>query len=134
MASIANADNVRRLEIGDVVSALFPVHRPGGHEQEGYRPAVVVGLPERVGTPRYGVLILSPMTTDRRQGWAEQSPALYPRYAAGTAGLRSPSLCLLDQTRTLDVGRVSRYRGRLSEDQYRPVRDGLRRILAEQDS
>ncbi len=134
MASIANADNVRRLEIGDVVSALFPVHRPGGHEQEGYRPAVVVGLPERVGTPRYGVLILSPMTTDRRQGWAERSPALYPRYAAGTAGLRSPSLCLLDQTRTLDVGRVSRYRGRLSEDQYRPVRDGLRRILAEQDS
>ncbi|MBA2441370.1 MAG: type II toxin-antitoxin system PemK/MazF family toxin [Rubrobacter sp.] len=122
------------MEIGDVVSALFPVHRPGGHEQEGYRPAVVVGLPERVGTPRYGVLILSPMTTDRRQGWAERSPALYPRYAAGTAGLRSPSLCLLDQTRTLDVGRVSRYRGRLSEDQYRPVRDGLRRILAEQDS
>ncbi len=77
---------------------------------------------------------MSPMTTDRRQGWAEQSPALYPRYAAGTAGLRSPSLCLLDQTRTLDVGRVSRYRGRLSEEQYRPIRDGLRRILAEQDS
>ncbi len=134
MASIANADDGRRLETGDVVSALFPVHRPGGREQEGYRPAVVVGLPERVGTPRYGVLILSPMTTDRRQGWAEQSPALYPRYAAGTAGLRSPSLCLLDQTRTLDVGRVSRYRGRLSEEQYRPIRDGLRRILAEQDS
>ncbi len=35
----------RLLEIGDIVSALFPFHDPAGHEQEGHRPAVVVGCP-----------------------------------------------------------------------------------------
>lgn len=112
-----------------MVSALFPVHRPGGHEQEGYRPAVVVGLPERLGTPRFGGPMLAPMTSDRGQDWAKRSPALYPRYAAGTAGLRSPSICLLDQTRALGSERVSHYRGTLGEDQYRPIHDGLRKIF-----
>lgn len=60
-----NVESGERLEIGDVVSALFPMHHPGGREQEGYRPAVVVGLPEFAGTPRFGVLIVAPMTTDR---------------------------------------------------------------------
>ncbi len=34
------------LKVGDIIFALFPAHRPGGHEQEGTRPAVVVRLPE----------------------------------------------------------------------------------------
>lgn len=133
VADAANGHGDRRLETGDVVSTLFPVHRPGGHEQEGYRPAVVVGLPERPGAPRFGGLLLVPMTSDRGQDRAEHSPALYPRYAAGMAGLRSPSICLLDQTRALGSERVSRYRGTLGEDQYRPIHDGLRRILGEGD-
>lgn len=61
----SNAEPGERLEIGNVVSALFPLYRPGGREQERYRPAVVVGLPEFAGTPRFGVLIVAPMTTDR---------------------------------------------------------------------
>lgn len=121
---------IRRLEIGDVVSALFPVHRPGGHEQAGYRPAVVVGVPERLGTPRFGSLLLAPMTSDRGQDWAERSPALYPRYAAGTAGLRSPSICLLDQTRALESERVNRYRGTLDAGQYQPIHTGLSKMLS----
>ncbi len=69
------------------------------------------------------------MTSDRGQSWAERAPALYPRYPAGVAGLRSPSICLLDQTRSLGVERVSRCRGTLSEEEYEPVREGLGRIL-----
>ena len=130
---MTDGDGVRRLEIGDVVSALFPVHRPGGHEQEGHRPAVVVGLPERLGTPRFGSSMLAPMTSDRGQDWAKRSSGLYPRYAAGTAGLRSPSICLLDQTRALGSERISRYRGTLDEDQYRPIRNGLREIFGDGD-
>lgn len=133
MADTTDGHSGRRLEIGDVVSALFPIHRPDGHEQEGYRPAVIVGLPERLGTPRFGGPLLAPMTSDRGQDWAERSPALYPRYAAGTAGLRSPSICLLDQTRALGSERVRRYRGRLGEDQYRAIYDGLRKMLGEGD-
>lgn len=112
-----------------MVTALFPAHRPGGHEQEGYRPTVVVGLPERLGVPRFGALLLAPMTTDRGQEWARRAPALYPRYAAGTANLRSPSICLLDQTRALDAGRVSRLRGALDEHQYRTIHDGLQKMI-----
>lgn len=41
------------------------------------RPAVVVGRPERLDDPRFGVLIAAPMTTDRGQEWAERRPTLY---------------------------------------------------------
>ncbi|HET7480772.1 MAG TPA: type II toxin-antitoxin system PemK/MazF family toxin [Rubrobacteraceae bacterium] len=124
-----NGESGERLEIGDVVSALFPLHRPGGREQEGYRPAVVVGLPEFAGTPRFGALIFTPMTTDRGQAWARRSPELYPRYPEGTANLKSPSVCLLDQVRALDVGRVRDYRGTLSTEEYRPIGKGLAKMI-----
>lgn len=126
-----SAESGERLEIGDVVSALFPLHRPGGREQEGYRPAVVVGLPELAGTPRFGVLIVAPMTTDRGQEWVEQSPELYPRYPSGTANLRSASVCLLDQVRSLDVDRVRRYRGTLSSEEYSPIHNGLAKVFGD---
>ncbi len=126
-----NAESGGRLQIGDVVSALFPLHRPGGREQEGYRPAVVVGLPELAGMPRFGVLIVAPMTTDRGQEWAKRSPELYPRYPEGTANLRSPSVCLPDQVRALDVGRVRSYRGTLSKEEYSPIRKGLAKITGD---
>lgn len=97
-----NAESGGRLRIGDVVSALFPLHRPGGREQEGYRPAVVVGLPELAGMPR-----------------------------EGTANLRSPSVCLLDQVRALDVGRVRSYRGTLNAEEYSPIRKGLAKVTGD---
>ena len=118
------------LSVGDVVTALFPVHDPVGHEQEGYRPAVVVGVPAFVGSPRFPVLLLAPLTTDRDQGWARSSPALYPRLAEGTTGLRSPSLCLLDQAQALSIERLRTYRGALSGEEYEPIREGLKRIFS----
>jgi mRNA interferase MazF len=118
------------LAAGDVISALFPVHVPGGREQQGYRPAVVVGMPEHVGVPRFEVVVVVPMTTDRGQQWLERSPALYPRLEKGTANLRSPSICLLDQVRSIGAERVRGYRGTLDAEQYRPIHDGLRRMLS----
>ncbi len=113
-----------------MISALFPVHVPGGHEQQGYRPAVVVGIPERLGVPRFEVLIVAPMTTDRGQEWSQRSPALYPRLGKGTANLRSTSICLLDQVRAIGAERVRGYRGTLDAEQYRPIHDGLRRMMS----
>ena len=101
----------RDLAVGDVISALFPEHVPGGREQQGYRPAVVVGLPRVVGVPRFELLVVVPMATDRSQQWSERSPDLYPRLENGTANLRSPSICLLDQVRAIGVERVRDYRG-----------------------
>lgn len=117
------------LATGDVISALFPMHVPGGREQQGYRPAVVVGIPERLGVPRFEVLIVVPMTTDRGQQWSERSPALYPRLEKGAANLRSPSICLLDQVRSIGAERVRGYRGTLDDEQYRPIHEGLRGMM-----
>lgn len=114
------------LELGDVVTARFPVHNPHGHEQEGYRPAIVVGLPELVGPPRFGMVLVAPLTTDRGGAWSKS--ALYPRLAAGVGGLPNDSLVLLEQTRALDTGRMARYLGQLTEAQYRPVKRSLARI------
>lgn len=119
------------LGIGSVITALFPVHRPGAHEQEGYRPAVVVGMPGLLGETRFPVLIVAPMTTDRGQEWAKASPRLYVRFSTGTAGLRSPSVCLLDQVRALSFSRVHRVRGALSPQEYRPIREGLLEMIEE---
>ncbi len=117
------------LAIGDVISARFPAHEPSGHEQEGYRPAVVVGTPDAVGPPRFPVVVLAPLTTDRGQRWAQRSPVLYPRFPKGTANLRSDSICLLDQVRSVGMERLHGYRGTLSEAEYRPISEGLRQIL-----
>ena len=117
------------LAVGDIVTALFPVHDPTGHEQQGYRPAVVVGVPAALGGPRFPVVILAPLTTDRGQEWARRSPELYPRFPEGMAGLRTPSLCLLDQIRALGLERLRAWRGALSIEEYGPVREGLKRIL-----
>lgn len=120
----------RELSAGDVISALFPEHLPGGREQQGFRPAVVVGDPARLGEPRFEVLVVVPMTTDRAQEWAKRTPSLYPRLAKGTARLRSPSICLLDQVRTLGAERVRGYRGTLDAEQYQPIHAGLLRMLS----
>ncbi len=117
--------------MGDVVSARFPEHNPQGHEQEGFRPAVVVGVPNALGAPRFPTLLLAPLTSDRSEArrWADRSPALYPRLAKGMANLRSDSICLLDQVRALGVERVAGYLGSLSGEEYRLIREGLGRMM-----
>jgi mRNA interferase MazF len=106
----------------------FPQHQPPGHEQEGYRPAVMVGRPERVGTPRFPLLVVVPLTTQSGP-WASQSPDLYPRLAAGAGGLPQDSVVLLDNVRCVDRHRVRGSFGTLTEEAYAPVREGLRRLF-----
>ncbi len=130
MTDSSNVPDKKGLVAGDVISALFPEHVPGGREQQGFRPAVVVGVPERAGVPRFEVLVVVPMTTDRGQRWSKRSPVLYPRLKRGTASLRSPSVCLLDQVRTIGAERVRGYRGTLDATQYRPIHEGLLRMMS----
>ncbi|MBD2243966.1 type II toxin-antitoxin system PemK/MazF family toxin [Nostoc sp. FACHB-888] len=120
----------RSLQFGDVVTARFPQQNPQGREQEGYRPAIVVGFPSRLGVSRFSLIVVIPMTTDRGQTWAIASPDLYPRFAAGVAGLRSPSIALLDQVRVLDFNRIVDYRGSLTSDEYEPILIGIQRIIS----
>ena len=108
----------------DILLVELPRHRPPGHEQEGYRPAVVIGVPERLGRPRYPVLVVVPLSTQRGP-WATQSPNLYLPFAAGTAGLPSDSVAMLEHLRGIDLRRVIRHLGTLTEEQYTPLRAGL---------
>ena len=119
----------RVLRHGDVVTVAFPEQIPQGREQEGYRPAIIVGVPERIGIPRFRLVVVVPMTTDKGMPWATNAPALYPRFPGGTVGLPSASIALLDQVRSVDVIRIIRYRGTLIPGQYAVVEDGLLQLL-----
>ena len=119
----------RSLKIGDIIIVSFPRHNPQGREQQGYRPAIVVGFPNLLGQPRFPVILVVPMTTYKNQSWVDNSPDLYPVFPAGTAGLRSPSVALVDQIRAIDARRIVNYRGSLRADRYKVIRDSLKKIF-----
>jgi len=103
---------------GDIYLAAFPEHDPSGHDQEGVRPALVLAVPARA---RFPVLLAAPMTTDRAQAWAVSSPGIYLRLPKGAGGLPVDSILLLDQTRSLDAGRVRRFLGALDQAAFASV-------------
>ena len=69
------------------------------------------------------------MTTDRGQEWADINPNLYVRFSAGIAGLKSPSIALLDQVRAIDIYRIVAYRGSLTPQQYEAIAESLQKIM-----
>jgi mRNA interferase MazF len=115
--------------VGDVVIARFPTQNPQGREQEGIRPALVIGVPQKLGIPRFPLIIVAPMTSDRAQSWAVASLNLYPKLASGEAGLPQNSIVLLDQVRAIDSNRIVRYLGSISSDRYRPILNNLQTML-----
>jgi mRNA interferase MazF len=118
-----------QLEPRDVITALFPSHRPQAHEQEGYRPAIVLGVPSKLGTPRYDMVLVVPLTTDHNQSWANAAFDLYPRLKAGIGNLPNDSIVLMEQIRALHTSRMQRYVGQLSKSEFAPIRRVLLKIL-----
>lgn len=116
-------------QLGDVVAAAFPVRQPRGHEQEGMRPSVVVGLPDRLGVERFPMLVVVPFTTFKNQLWVMSAPALYPRFTAGAGGLKMASVALLDQVVAIDATRIRSIQGKLEAEQYDLLHSGLARIF-----
>ena len=106
---------LRPIRTGDVILVTFPHSVPYGHEQEGKRPAIVVGLPQRLGTPRFPMFLVVPLTTYIGE-WTTKNPELYPLIRAGVAGLSRDSVALLDQLRGIDQSRIDRYIGNLNRD------------------
>lgn len=52
----------RILQPRDIVDVQLPAHDPRGREQEGYRPAILIGRPDILGVPRYPLIFLVPLT------------------------------------------------------------------------
>ena len=117
------------LQIGDVVTAKFPSQNPSGREQEGFRPAIVVGIPSRLGKLRFPLVFVVPMTTDRGQEWAANSPNLYVRFSDCVGNLKLPSIALSDQVRAIDVSRIVAYRGSLTSQEYAAITEALQQIM-----
>jgi mRNA interferase MazF len=124
-----NMSNPIVIVVGDIVIASFPTQNPQGREQEGIRPALVVGVPQKLGIPRFPLLLVAPMTSDRSQSWALASPILYPKLVAGEAGLPQNSIILLDQIRALDLNRILRYLGSLEVERYQVIHRSLQIML-----
>lgn len=117
------------LKARDIVIARFPQSDPQGHEQEGIRPAVVLGLPSSIGTPRFDLVLITPMTTAKNQPWIVENTRLYPILIEGVGGLPNSSVALLDQTRFLDTTRVLRRLGQLTFEEYTPILEGMKSML-----
>lgn len=90
---------------------------------------MVVRVPDFIGPPVYPGLILVPFTTrlDKLRGAAL---ALYPQYPVGVAGLTRPSAALTDQVRYVDFARLRNALGRMTEDEFEPIRAALQTMLA----
>ena len=106
----------------------LPQHRPPGHEQQGLRPVIVIGLPNKLGAPRYPTILVVPLTT-QTGNWAARSPDLYPQIPAGTAGLARQSVVLLDHLRAIDLRRIRGFIGSLNSQVFNPIRKNLLRML-----
>lgn len=81
------------------------------HEQQGIRPAIVVGIPP--GETRYLLVFVAPLTTQMGK-WVELNSTIYPVLPSGTGNLTQTSVVLLDQIRAVDAQRIVRYIGSLS--------------------
>ena len=90
-----------------------------GHEQKGVRHCVVVSAPEVIADQRYALVCVVPVTGTPGEG------ALYPRLTPGANGLKKPSFALIDQLRSVDKRRVTRFMGRVSPDELKAIDEGL---------
>jgi mRNA interferase MazF len=122
---------VEAVAAGDIFLIALLVHDPKGHEQEGVRPAVVVGVPQ--GPVLYPVVIVVPLTT-RSGPWAKQNPNLYQPLPPGAGGIPRASIVLIDQVRAVDVRRVKAYLGTLEEKTFEPIRSSLCELFQKKPS
>ncbi len=119
--------------IGWVLRANLAQRIPPGHEQEGLRPVIVVGLPSLAGSPRYPVIVVVPLTTDKGQKWVQNSPMLYPRLPAGAGGLPIDSVVLLDQIQIIDASRLVLKVGELKKSEMGSITEGLKKIMGHRE-
>ena len=109
------------IERGSVV--LVDLDSTRGHEQRGLRACVVVSDSEVVGSQRYPLVGVVPLTTRAGEG------ALYAQVGEGASGLRQASWALADQVRSVDKRRVVRLVGRVADGELAAIERGLALFL-----
>src|SRR3989338_6352067 len=89
---------------GDIV--LFEIPNVGGHEQHGFRPAIVL-RPVVANT-----IVVIPLTTNVE---AVRFPYTYILSPNESNGLKDKSIALIFQIRTIDTKRIIRRVGKLAK-------------------
>ena len=126
------------LKFGDLIWVNFPEQAMAigseekimeiGHEQSGKRPAICIFNPHDLGTPRYELILVAPVTSKVNQYFIE-SPLLYPPIPQDPNGLSVTSYVLLDQIRAIDIRRIVNYNNQLSSTQIAFLRACIKKIL-----
>ena len=84
-----------------------------GSEQGGERPVVI--LQNNKGHQHSPTVIVAPLTTQKIK------PRLPTHVMVSTSGLRSSSLVLLEQIRTIDKKRMRNYIGTVTDDEMQEI-------------
>lgn len=93
-----------------------------GHEQAGYRPALIVSV-DLFNQGPAGLVIAIPITrTNRQVRW-------HVPFQPPEGGLTSPSYIKCEDVRSASGQRLGRLRGRVSEQTMRQVEDRLRILM-----
>ena len=94
------------------------------HEQAGRRPCVVVSSETSVENARYDMIVVVPLTTTTLSG------KLYPLIKKGDANLKSDSVALVDQIRSIDKKRVEQVGDRqFSQEAIDDIDSAIRYLL-----
>lgn len=102
---------------GDIYMANLNPFR--GSEQGGTRPVLV--LQNNTGNFHSPTLIVTPLTTQ-----VNKKRNMPTHCQLGhTKGLNEPSIALLEQIKTIDKSRISRYLGKLTEEQMEDVDEAI---------
>lgn len=112
-----------RIGIRDVVLVDFPEHYPPGHEQQGRRPAIVIGFSDF----RFPMVQIVPVSsfcdedTGERKVFVDKFSEVFPIFPRGTGGLEKDSVVLSTQMCVLDRKRIVGHYGKLSLKEYSVV-------------
>ena len=115
--------------LGVVLEVDFAAQHPSGNEQSGFRPAIIVAVPDFLAPPRFPGLMVVPFTSQVEK-FRDLSEALYSMYASGSGGLTRDSIALIDQVRYVDQARITGRVGRFTETEYEPVRRAIKVMFA----
>ncbi|HEV7507354.1 MAG TPA: type II toxin-antitoxin system PemK/MazF family toxin [Thermoanaerobaculia bacterium] len=112
-----------RVKPGRGIIVVLSLDPTVGHEQKGVRPCVVVSASEVIAEQRYPLVCVVPITGTPGEG------ALYPPLKPGASGLGKLSFALIDQLRSVDKRRITRFLGRVSVEELKTIDEGLRLYL-----
>jgi mRNA interferase MazF len=94
-----------------------------GHEQRGVRPCIVVSDPDIIGSQRFRLVCVVPVTGTLGEG------ILYPALTPGESGLSKRSCALIDQLRAIDKGRIRAVLGEITDAEIGALDEGLTAFL-----